>query len=242
MRLFPYPLQIKEQTPPWGRTTAFSAILIAYLIVPLISTALMAIFWPTLPEQGQFFAQQLFPIAAWGLILLALAQAYQTDLRPSLGLRLNHPAGYYLRESLFAILGVIVVFTALSLVLSLFYKSPEELVDPYQALTPDKLWVVTLLGLFSAPLVEEIVFRGFLQSTLYKYYPPGLCVILTALIFGLFHSLYHGAPVALISVYLLGLLFSYFRLRTGSIIPSMSAHLFNNLMAAIPIFMRLNGG
>ncbi len=242
MRLFPEPPRISEQTPPWGRTTALAAMLLTYLVVPLISTALLAIFWPTLADRARFLLQQILPIGAWGIILLSLAAIYKTDLRPALGLQLDRPAGYYLRESLLAILGVVLIFTALSLILSLLFQSPEELADPYRALTPDRLLMVTLLGLFSAPIVEEIIFRGFLQSTLYKYYSPGTAVILTALIFGLFHSLYHTAPVALISVYLLGLLFSYFRLRTGSIIPSIAAHLFNNIMAAIPIFMRLQGG
>lgn len=54
--------------------------------------------------------------------------------------------------------------------------------------------------------------------------PGWLAAVLSALAFGVCH----GQPVWMAYAFLLGLVFAWFRLRTGSILPSLLAHLVFN--------------
>jgi len=84
------------------------------------------------------------------------------------------------------------------------------------------------------PIVEELVFRGALQSTLYRYpwarYPLGpisFANLITSLIFAGFHFFYH-APLWAALVFLPSLLFGYFRDKYQGVWPAIVLHVFYN--------------
>jgi membrane protease YdiL (CAAX protease family) len=104
--------------------------------------------------------------------------------------------------------------------------------NPYQDIPEHNLEILSWLALVSAPFIEELVFRGFLQTTLYRYFHPAVAIGVTALIFLLFHGAYSESPVAMINVLGLGLIYGLLRDRSGSTLPGMVGHLFNNAMAA----------
>ncbi len=50
------------------------------------------------------------------------------------------------------------------------------------------LYAITSLAIITlVPLIEELLFRGYLQQWLKKYISPFYSIVLTALIFALFH-------------------------------------------------------
>jgi membrane protease YdiL (CAAX protease family) len=111
-----------------------------------------------------------------------------------------------------------------------------KLDQPYASFSVSELKVIAFFAVFTAPVLEEIVFRGFFQSTLYRYVPPLVSVVLTSLIFMLFHVSYQEAPTAQLYVLCMGILFGWFRWQTNSVIPGILAHWVNNLLAAYPLF------
>jgi uncharacterized protein len=177
--------------------------------------------------------QQAIPMLTWVLIFSYLAGRYKINLAPILGLSLPLPPAYYFRQSLLAIISVVAMVMVMSLLVSTTTESPQHLPDPYKDLSGEQLKMMALLGIVTAPIIEEIVFRGFLQSTFYRYFSSAGAVLMSAMVFGVLHTLYQDVPLAQISVYLLGVVFGYFRLKTGSILPGMVAHLFNNVVAAL---------
>ena len=86
------------------------------------------------------------------------------------------------------------------------------------------------LGLaVAAPICEEFVFRGVIQSAYQKYFSPFKAILIASLLFALFHLRLQGfaglIPIALV----LG--FTYW--RTRSILASMMVHFANNLFSVI---------
>lgn len=93
--------------------------------------------------------------------------------------------------------------------------------------------VVAIATVLIAPIMEEVVFRGVILSRLRRAMPGWLSALISAALFGLCH----GQAVWIGYAFVLGLVFAFFTLRTGSILPSMLAHiLFNGIgQLSIPL-------
>ncbi len=106
-------------------------------------------------------------------------------------------------------------------------RSLETLVDDLQR-TP--LWV-KLSALAIAPaLCEELYFRGFLQTSLRQRYSAGSAVLLSAVLFGLFHIVVrdHLFLERMIPSTLMGIILGTLLERSGSVIPGMLLHALHN--------------
>ncbi|MGV1036742.1 MAG: CPBP family intramembrane glutamic endopeptidase [Candidatus Nanopelagicales bacterium] len=90
---------------------------------------------------------------------------------------------------------------------------------------------------FGAPIVEEIFFRGLTFGALAKRgLAPWLTVLLSALVFGLFHL----EPVRILVLTGIGLVLGLARWHTGSTTTAIVAHMINNLPGAIGLLLLLN--
>lgn len=87
-----------------------------------------------------------------------------------------------------------------------------------------------------APLAEEVIFRGVLLPGLARRMRPGLALVATSLVFGLFHVPTHG--VGAVVPGLLGVVFGWARLRTGGLSAPVILHAANNLLVS---FLALRG-
>lgn len=105
---------------------------------------------------------------------------------------------------------------------------------PIEELFRERIGVMLIiaLGILVAPLVEEIIFRGFLYPVLARSLGMVGGVVATGLAFGALHASQLGGswgPIALIC--LVGTIFTYVRARTGSVIPGYLLHLgYNTLL------------
>ena len=93
------------------------------------------------------------------------------------------------------------------------------------------LLLITTLALTPA-VIEELCFRGFLFSALLKVLSPGRVIVLTAVIFGMFHVLTGNALLIerFIPTTLLGLVLGWIAYRTGSVIPGIVMHFTHNAL------------
>lgn len=81
-----------------------------------------------------------------------------------------------------------------------------------------------------APIAEELFFRGFFFTALRNWRGPWLAAVLTGVVFGGIHA--GSAPVVfLVPLGVLGFLLCLLRWRTGSLLPCMAVHAFNNAVA-----------
>jgi len=96
------------------------------------------------------------------------------------------------------------------------------------------LVLFVLLAMFGAPIVEEIAFRGLLFGALSKArVNEYLVVIITALVFALFHF----EPKRFVILFVIGLILGEVRRRTGSTSAAIVAHIVNNTPAALFILV-----
>ena len=82
------------------------------------------------------------------------------------------------------------------------------------------------------PILEELLFRGFILGVLLKCYDNRTSIVISALIFAIVHE-----PIAYGMAFGGGLLYGWLRVKTGSIIPSMITHiLWNSFVSIIVLF------
>ena len=90
-----------------------------------------------------------------------------------------------------------------------------------------------------APLVEEVVFRGFIYGGLRRKWGVTLSVVVSALIFSLAHSFSVGGSILLLapSLFIAGVALALVYERSRSLIPGMALHSSFNLIAVAAIFL-----
>jgi len=115
------------------------------------------------------------------------------------------------------------------------------------------LFYIITQALILAPLTEELIFRGLVQSYLKPYKQAGFRVfrvffsypvLFATLLFTLSHlpmvlrsmGLYAGLPV-LLSALFYGLLFGYYREKYNSLLPAIIGHFAANLLAFLSMLL-----
>jgi membrane protease YdiL (CAAX protease family) len=97
----------------------------------------------------------------------------------------------------------------------------------------DMLIDVIFIGLLTA-IVEEFMFRGCLQTILEKWFKnTHVAIWVTAILFSAFHMEFFGFLPRL----MLGVLFGYFVVWSGSVWPAVWAHFLNNGTAVVVTYL-----
>lgn len=82
------------------------------------------------------------------------------------------------------------------------------------------------------PILEELLFRGFILGMLLKCYNEKVAIVISAIIFAVVHE-----PVAIGMAFGGGMIYGWLRVRTGSIIPSTIAHIFWNSFISFVVLL-----
>ena len=77
------------------------------------------------------------------------------------------------------------------------------------------------------PVLEELLFRGAITKALLQKYSPRTAIVISALIFGVFHI----NPIQIIPAFLIGLLLGWIYYKTASLIPCILMHILNNSLS-----------
>lgn len=171
-----------------------------------------------------------FTILAGSLIGLALTVFFawlrsRGDIKSYLGFL---PVS---QQFLFTCLGAIALLVVIADSTSYFLERPlvpEFMVSAYRSVTFKPLiWFAVCIA---APLFEELFFRGFLIRgwERSKLGPVG-SVMLSSLIWTGIHVQYGWYELT--QILILGLMFGYMRVKTGSTAPSFACHVFTNIIA-----------
>jgi uncharacterized protein len=182
-------------------------------------------------------------IGFYSIILLAI---YWTTVRryrspwAALGLR-PVPLGWLLLAPIL-VLGMLTVGVALTSAISSLQGQP--FVNPQvqdmsqgQQLTPLHLMMFLFGTAIAAPIVEELFFRGMLYPLLRQRLPVWLAIIANAAIFAALHFI----PILLPMLFVMGLLLTFVRTRTNSIIPGILIHALNNAVFVLGVYAAFHG-
>lgn len=102
------------------------------------------------------------------------------------------------------------------------------------------VYFVAFMATFTAPLVEEVIYRGILYSAIQRSLGIGWAVfIVTALFAGVHFWQYWGSPGTIILIILLSLILTLIRVRTNNLLPCIILHtIFNGIQSLSLIFFQ----
>ena len=89
-------------------------------------------------------------------------------------------------------------------------------------------WVALTYGALGAPLLEELVFRGLVQSSLVRPIGAKAAAVGAGVLFGLMHL---SEPAAVGPLVVMGVTLGLLRLRSRSLAPALVLHVGNNALA-----------
>jgi membrane protease YdiL (CAAX protease family) len=221
---------------PWSVYTVIASLFSGYILFPLLAAKLILIVHPSVSSVEQMLWQQGVTFLSWLGIFLFLGSRYGSDrVRQELGLVLPSKKWMVLWQSV----QLLLLTVTLTLLMNQFWQMLEQVtpswnagLNPYSHLQRPELLALSFFAVFTAPILEELVFRGLVQSALNRLLCPALSILLTCGIFLLFHSSYFGNLKAVSHVLILALCLGWWRERTRSVLPGMAVHLLNNVLAS----------
>lgn len=127
-----------------------------------------------------------------------------------------------------SILGLGIILTELYNTVIYVLPMPEMFQDILQIMVGEKRsYLSDLFGaVVIAPLTEEIIHRGIILKGLLAHYTQNWAIVWSAILFGLVHLDPWQFPV----IFILGLVFAYWVIQTGSLWPAILGHALNNLI------------
>lgn len=124
-------------------------------------------------------------------------------------------------------------------IIMFFAGSSSDMAETVTSVTlsPDTtpLWINVLIELYACiagPILEELIFRGVLLEALRKY-GNAFGIIASSILFGLAHANY----IQFIPAMIIGMVWAYTAVKTGSLIPSIILHIINNTVASLLMAM-----
>jgi membrane protease YdiL (CAAX protease family) len=217
-----------------------SGVLLSYYRYPRHWTNQQLLNW----LNNSISAQFLFVLIAEGLIVLGIylfVRRYKNGIR-TIGLRRPRWTDPFYG------LGALPVYliTYLIAVTLLTYFIPSFNVKEKQQLGFNNVsgtgeMIMTFISLvILPPIAEEILFRGFLYSSLKKNLPKVVAVIGTSALFAIGHLPEGGSAgplyIAAVDTFILSLFLIYLREKTGGLWASMTLHALKNGIAFVALF------
>ena len=218
---------------------------VALLLLPQILAIpyLISHYRGTKPTAAVLFADKTFIlIIVFGIVpahalILLLAWAVATRLgkiswRKALGW--SWKPTFRLRQSVAV---AILLFIVAMVVIYTFGGQETDLERLLQSSRVAAL-AIAVIAATTAPLVEEVIYRGILYSALQRAMGPVLAIIVVTLMFAGLHVVQYWPDIGAISaIAFLSLAITVVRARTGRLLPCFVIHLiFNGIQSLIIIF------
>lgn len=248
-------VQKEEGQRPWLHPVgAVVLVLFIYFASQIIGGLVLSIYpairhWSDVQANSwvnnSVVAQFIYVAVAEGLTLLSLwtfLRHYKIKLSD---IGLKRPKG---EDILYALSGFALYFVAYAILLSgvmklipsLNVNQPQQL--GFQTASGFGQLALTAVSLvILPPIVEEILMRGFLYSSLRRSMPKIVAALVTSILFASAHLEFgEGAPllwVAAIDTFVLSLVLVFLREQTGRLWASMGVHGLKNTIAFISLFV-----
>ena len=229
----PMSYQQKDITPTVNRGQirfAFTATIGSMLIGGILGALLLISFIgddlanPSLPKWVLVFSEVLviIPLIYW---------VRQKSLPMAQTLRWQPITPVILRDALAIGLGLAVVMDEVDRLVATVFPMPDELLRSLEFLqsdSPTEILLFVLGAVILAPVIEELVFRGFFQRQLEQGYQD---ITKAIMISAALYMLLHFNPWWSLQIYMLGLVLGFLAWRCGSIWPAVAVHAINNGLA-----------
>jgi membrane protease YdiL (CAAX protease family) len=247
-------LPISPDNPPWNGWTAFGVWFasIAFIIIfpmlfllPYMATQNISFFDQTgmadfmrnnstaiLLQVAAIIPAHIFTfLLAW----LVVTKFKKYSFRETLGWEWN---GFKVWHS-FAIFAV---FYGIALSLTAVLGETETEFDRMLKSSRTVVYLVAFFATFTAPLVEEVIYRGLLYSAFQRTFGVVAAVILVTVLFTAIHIPQYSSEsipnyASLITLLLLSLTLTLIRVRTGNLLPCVFLHTIINGVQSVLLIL-----
>lgn len=176
---------------------------------------------------------QLASIIPAHLLTIALCWLVVTRMRKfsffkTLGFRMG---GYKWWHFLLILIGI---FACIAVISSVFPEQDNDLLRMLRS-SRSAVYLVTILATFTAPFVEEVVYRGVVYSAFQRSMGTIAAVVIVTFMFAGVHYLqYWGSPGTIILITILSLTLTLVRSTSKNLLPCIILHfIFNGLQSVI---------
>lgn len=215
--------------------------IVLYFALQGAFTALMLVYGTGGADPASIASAAESPVAIlWGLVMAAAVQLLLMSLylRKQGRARLIGLHNFGHMHSLRA-LGLAVILVVAAMIFNYVYATyvipgigmQEDMAKMLAAIPRTPLNIIagfTAIAI-AAPLIEELLFRGFLQNAIAKYVPIWAAILLSSLLFASVHL----QPYAIPGLMSLSIAFGYLYHRTGSLRMNILLHMANNAFALL---------
>lgn len=240
--------------PPWGVLAGVGValgMLVLMLVVQIVVTTPylfyrvregmpLATAAQELPRDPTYILIAVLSIIPAHLLTLLLAWAVVTGFRKrpflkSLGWWWSPRYG---RREFFFLLGATIALLGLGHLMVLAFGDRETELTRMLASSAATRYAVAALATFSAPVVEEVVYRGVLYSALRRRLGAVASVVAVLLLFAAIHFWqYWESLAALVTITVLSLVLTVVRAWTGRLLPCVVIHLLFNGITSVFIVL-----
>ncbi len=214
-------------------------LIISILIIVTLTTLLLTIFTNIFVLSFIFYPATILPI------FYLNRRKYNMDFKLSLiSLGFINPSKYtqfksfffnsiypYLLALSYWVIGLLFVgiwyYFINSFSINLFYPPAIENFIPQ--ISSKSFFIFCTVAILIAPISEEILFRGFLLNKFHSKYGHKNSILITSVIFALFH-MHLGA---IVPVFILGMSIGWIKIKTRSLLPCIYIHIIQNSLAII---------
>lgn len=194
----------------------------------------------TIPTSWGVMVQMIWYAVLVGYLYLMVRLRFRTAFWETLGFRRTKEIGGA---------GMFAGFAVTGMLLAVMISALAGLVRPVGEIPMEKLFqqrntaaLVLFAAVVVAPLVEELLFRGWLYPVVARTFGVAGGVLITGALFGLVHGAQLGWHMSLVGLLTIaGVVFTYFRARTGSVLPSYFLHLGYNCIPVIGFLLQTSG-
>lgn len=208
--------------------TAFGIVILSLLLSGFLTTSAILYF------QDNTNSDIAFPVSVIiGDLLLILPLLVflrqRGDIRKIL--RINPVPRTIIKATVILSLGIIILADEFDRIVALIIPPPDWMEKIGQSMSEGSTMTLFLLfigAVVLAAVVEELLFRGFLQQVLEKHWKD---ITKAVLVTSIFFAAIHFNPWWIIQIYLLGIFMGYLAWRSNSVFPSIIFHGMNNGLA-----------
>lgn len=127
----------------------------------------------------------------------------------------------------------VALFNAVAILLFYFFPEPESDLMKVIRSSPQALYLTAFIAVSTAPVVEEVVYRGILYSALQKKFGMSAAITIVTTLFALVHvPQYFPSYVTILLIFTLSFVLTLIRAYSGSLLPCILIHALHNLTQA----------
>lgn len=194
-------------------------ILSAFFAI-IFSGIFVAIFFEKETITNKIATELIFTVFNFIFSVLIIKSYYKKAFKSLFNFKLNY---LIIFPMFLVILGSFIISSSMDILFSFKDRGVIEFLKMGFGSDLNLILIIVMVS-FSAPFFEEILFRGFILRGFLGNYSPVVSVLISAIMF----SLFHFNPAQSVNAFILGFTFGIVFIKLKSIVPAMIMHFINN--------------